>query len=93
MPVLLVCFDVACLAEWDLEGLAAPHAYSTTLWPYLPSDGHQASAEQALTSAHPNWLVSAACGCMWSTLSTAVNLGLSSFTALCWLVAHFLQQP
>lgn len=79
---------------WQIgtSGASPPSAHSTALWLYLPSDGHQASAEQALTSGHPKRLVSRARRGTRSTRSTAVNPGLSSFTALCrWLIS-FLQQ-
>lgn len=82
------------LPGWQIGTLGAslPSVHSTAPWLYLPSGGRQASTEQALTWRHPKRLVSRAHRCTWSTLSTAVNPGLSSFTALCWWVICFLQQ-
>lgn len=87
------CFAVT-MPGWQIGTLGAllPSVPSTALWLSLLSGGNQASAEQAPASGHPKRLIPCTRCCTWSMLSTAMNLGLSSFTALCWWAILFLQQ-
>lgn len=87
----LRCCYALMLLGWQSGTLGAslPSEHGIAFWLYPPSDGHQASTEQALASGHPKWLIVSGRSCMWNTLSTAVNLCLSSFTALCWWVICF----
>lgn len=83
MSALLLFFDIAWLADWHLGGLAVLCTqHSLVALPRLGWAQVQYRASP-FTSGHPKWFFLSAHRCTWSTLSTAVNPGLSSFTALC----------